>query len=205
MKTNPYPYAGNNPVNYTDPMGLDYDYVYWTHPYPNQLCKFSIDEHCDPDCFDDHFKGDCRYKHVDSIGYTRSYHQDGIVFVPRGTCKECWEGPCYHACKHLLPDFMDNDENSEMVECLNTAGCIPDENDPPPADGNQPLGDGGKGPYYPPPGMDPNDPLTKRLVDPFNPENTQPPTPTTPPNPSGTDPGNENDGEESKRFWGFGG
>jgi len=150
MKTNPYPYAGNNPVNFVDPLWLDYDYVFWTHPYPDTLCKFSIDEDCGTmDCFHAHNDGDCSKKEFLSIGYTRKYHQRGIPFSPIGTCKECWRGRCYDACRHNLPEYMENDENSGMVECLNTAGCIPDENDPPPDDGNQPLGDGEKGPNKP--------------------------------------------------------
>jgi len=103
------------------------------------------------------------------------------------------------------------------MQCLSDVGCIFDF--PfwiPIVDGNQPLGDGGKGPNPPRKEIDPkknpnnNPPLYGPPLppdyDPLTPLEPQPPP--VPPNPSGTDPGNENDGEVTEgenNFSGYGG
>jgi len=216
MKTNPYPYAGNNPVNFVDPLGMDY--TYWSHPYPGVFCRNTVYEDCNKACDRVHAWTDC-FPIFTSV-YGRFLSDDphyAVEGYDPAECHECWHGHCYDACKHLVPPGGPNEcvmvNEEEVMECLKSAGCIFDF--PfwiPIVDGNQPLGDGGKGPNPPRKEIDPKkDPNNNPpLYGPPLPPDYEPPTPLepqpppVPPNPPGTDPGNENDGEESKRFWGFG-
>jgi len=191
MKTNPYPYAGNNPVNFVGPMGLDY--TYWDRPFDDTFCRNTVYEDCGYPCVRVHAWTDCFP--ISTPVYYRFVTDDSFYAVKNydpGECHECWTGYCYDACRHLVPPGGPNEcvivNEEEVMQCLSDVGCIFDF--PfwiPIVDGNQPNGGGEK---FPNPadggGLDPslNPPLFYLFQPPYLwplPIPTQPPTPGTGP------------------------
>jgi len=94
MKTNPYPYAGNNPVNFVDPLGLDY--TYWDRPFADTFCKNTVSEDCNKACAMVHAWTDCFP--ISTPVYYRFVTDDsfyGVKYYNPGECHECWTGYCY--------------------------------------------------------------------------------------------------------------